>query len=42
VIGALGQVVRDNRLSGRDRDVLNDDLNRLRDFRARHNDYGAR
>lgn len=42
VIGAMSQVVRDNRLSGRDRDVLNDDLNRLRDFRARHNDYGAR
>jgi hypothetical protein len=42
VIGALGQVVRDNRLSRGDRDVLNDDLNRLRDFRARHNDYGAR
>jgi hypothetical protein len=42
VIGAMGQVVRDNRLSRGDRDVLNDDLNRLRDFRARHNDYGAR
>jgi hypothetical protein len=42
VIGALGQVVRDNRLSRGDRDVLNDDLNRLRDFRARHNDWGAR
>jgi hypothetical protein len=42
VIGALDRVVRDNRLSRGDRDVLVDDLNRLRDFRARHNDYGAR
>jgi hypothetical protein len=42
VIAALDRVVRDNRLSYRDRDVLNDDLNRLREFRARHNDYGAR
>ena len=42
VIGALSQVVRDNRLSYQDRDVLTDDLNRLREFRARHNDYGAR
>jgi len=42
VIGALDRVVRDNRLSYRDRDVLTDDLNRLRDFRVRHNDYGAR
>ena len=42
VIGALDRVVRDNRLSGRDRDVLTDDLSRLREFRARHSDYGAR
>jgi hypothetical protein len=42
VIAAMSQVVRDNRLSGRDRDALNDDLNRMRDFRSRHNDYGAR
>jgi hypothetical protein len=42
VIGALQRVVRDNRLSRRDRDVLYDDLNRLRDFRARHDNYGAR
>jgi len=42
VIAAMSRVVRDNRLSGRDRDVLTDDVNRLRDFRARHNDYGAR
>jgi len=42
VIEALARVVRDNRLSRQDRDILTDDLNRLRDFRARHNDYGAR
>ena len=36
VIAALQRVVRDNRLSGRDRDLLSDDLNRLRDFRTRH------
>lgn len=42
VIGAMDRVIRDNRLSGRDRDVLTDDLNRLREFRERHNDYGAR
>ena len=42
VIGTLARVVRDNRLSYRDRDTLNDDLNRLREFRARHYDYGAR
>jgi hypothetical protein len=33
VIDALGRVVRDNRLSPRDRDVLEDDVNRLREFR---------
>jgi hypothetical protein len=42
VIAALGSVVRDNRLAPGDREVLNDDLNRLRDFRARHDYYGAR
>jgi hypothetical protein len=42
VIEALQRVTRENRLSRRDRDVLSDDLERLRDFRSRHNDYGAR
>jgi hypothetical protein len=42
VIGAMDRVVRDNRLSRGDREVLIDDLSRLREFRARHNDYGAR
>ncbi len=40
VMGALSQVVRDNRLSNRDRDVLNDDLNRMREFRSRRGDWG--
>ena len=42
VIGAMQRVVADNRLSRRDRDLLADDLDRMRDFRARHDDYGAR
>ncbi len=42
VIEALDRVVRDNRLTRRDRDLLADDLDRLRDFRARHDRYGAR
>jgi hypothetical protein len=42
VIDALGRVLRDNRLSGRDRDVLTDDLNRMRQFREHHGDWGAR
>ena len=42
VIGAMQRVVQDNRLSRRDRDILADDLDRLRDFRARHDYYGAR
>jgi hypothetical protein len=42
VIGAMQRVVQDNRLARRDRDILGDDLDRLRDFRARHADYGAR
>jgi len=36
VIGALQRVVADNRLSHRDRDILNDDLQRLRDYREHH------
>ncbi|HLW77292.1 MAG TPA: hypothetical protein VKS01_09900 [Bryobacteraceae bacterium] len=36
VINAMQRVVADNRLSGRDRDMLNDDLNRLREFRDRN------
>lgn len=42
VMRALRNVVRDNRMAPRDRDMLSDDLNRLRDFRERHESYGAR
>lgn len=39
VLGALQRVVSDNRLSGRDRDILNDDVARLREFREHHDDW---
>ena len=39
VISAMQRVVSDNHLSGRDRDLLNDDLNRLRAFREHHDGY---
>jgi len=39
VIAGLQRVVADNRLTPRDRDVLNDDLNRLREYRERHADW---
>jgi hypothetical protein len=39
---ALQEVVEGNRLAPRDRAMLTDDLNRMRDFRARHDEYGAR
>lgn len=42
VMGALRAVVEENRLSPRDRDALSDDLNRLREFREHHDEYGAR
>jgi hypothetical protein len=42
VMGGLRAVVEENRLSPRDRDALSDDLNRLREFRERHDEYGAR
>ena len=42
VVNAFQRVVSDNRLSDRDRAILNDDLSRLRQFRERHNDWGAR
>jgi hypothetical protein len=38
---ALQAVVEGNRLAPRDRAILTDDLDRMRDFRARHDDYGA-
>jgi hypothetical protein len=42
VMGALQTVLNSNRLMNRDRDVLADDLSRMRDFRSRHEQYGAR
>jgi hypothetical protein len=42
VIGSLQVVMQANRLDRRDRAILADDLNRLRDFRIRHDDFGAR
>jgi hypothetical protein len=39
-IAALSRVVSDNRLSPRDRDMLNDDLNRLREYREHHENWG--
>jgi hypothetical protein len=39
VIASLGRVVADNRLSQRDRDILNDDLSRVRDYRTHHEDW---
>jgi len=38
-IAGLQRVVADNRLTPRDRDILNDDLNRMRDYREHHADW---
>jgi hypothetical protein len=40
VIGALARVVRDNRMAPRDRDILADDLGRLREYREHHEGWG--
>jgi uncharacterized protein YfkK (UPF0435 family) len=42
VIGAMQVVLQNNRLAGDERTMLTDDLARMRDFRIRHDDYGAR
>jgi hypothetical protein len=42
VIGALQRFAGSNRLAPRDRDILTEDLNRLNEFRVRHDSYGAR
>jgi hypothetical protein len=42
VTGSLQRVIDSNRLAPRDRDILTEDLMRLDDFRARHDNYGAR
>jgi hypothetical protein len=42
VIGALTRVVASNRLSARDRDILTDDLSRMRDYREHHENWEHR
>jgi hypothetical protein len=42
VIGTIQRVVADNRMPEPDRMMLNDDLNRLRDFRDHHERYYPR
>ena len=42
VIDSLDRVLRDNRLSGRNRDVLSEDLNRMREFREHHEEWWRR
>jgi len=39
VINRLEKVVADNRLAPNDRDMLNDDLSRARDYRAHHDNW---
>ena len=39
VIRALGRVTSFNRMAPRDRDILNDDVGRLREFREHHADW---
>ena len=41
-MASLQAVVQGNRLAPRDRAMLTEDLSRMRDFRARHDQYGAR
>jgi hypothetical protein len=41
-MGALQVVVDSNRLGSGDRNILADDLARMRDFRLRHDQFGAR
>ena len=39
VVHSLRRVVDSNRLSGRDRDMLNEDLGHLREYRDHHSDW---
>lgn len=39
VIGSLQRVVDSNKLSSRDRDMLNDDLQHMRDYREHHAEW---
>ncbi|MEI9976864.1 MAG: hypothetical protein WDO73_35340 [Ignavibacteriota bacterium] len=40
VINSLQRVVADNRMTPRDREVLNDDLRHLREYREHHENWG--
>jgi len=42
VINAMQRVLSDNRLRGRDHDMLSNDLDHLRQFRDHHDEWGAR
>jgi hypothetical protein len=42
VINTLQRVATDDHVSARDRDILTDDISRLRQFRDHHDDWGAR
>ena len=39
VIETLGRVASYNRMAPRDRDILNDDISRLREYREHHADW---
>jgi hypothetical protein len=39
VVAGLTRVLADNRLTAGDRDMLNDDLSRVRDYRAHHDNW---
>jgi hypothetical protein len=39
VISSLTRIVADNRLAPRDREMLTDDLNRVREYREHHSDW---
>ena len=41
VMNSLTNVLHYNRISAQDREVLSDDLRRMREFRDHHDDYGA-
>lgn len=42
VISAMQHVVDSNKLSPRERDMLSDDLNRMHDYRAHHDNWDVR
>ena len=39
VIAVMSRVVSDNRMAPRDRDILSDDLSRMREYREHHADW---